>query len=277
MLNRQLNLFLIALAFFSRIPVSAKVDFNQQNLNHASRYFSAVGFLIGSLTAASIYLLHFILPLELCLLLSMLLSVFLTGCFHEDGLADTCDGFGGGWKTQQKLEIMKDSRLGTYGATAIWFALSLKFYLLLQIAQSNFILLLVALVISHSLSRWISTAIIYLLPYVSDSKQSKSKPLAEKLQTKDLIINSLIALLTLVLLLLLLAFVGLNSLKEFMTLMGLIKLSGFIITAAILSGIIMRHIMRKQIQGFTGDTLGATQQVSELMIYLSIIMAGPWL
>ncbi|PHS18283.1 MAG: adenosylcobinamide-GDP ribazoletransferase [Kangiella sp.] len=246
----ELNLALIALTFFTRIPVSIKVDYSAEKLNQAGRYFSLIGILIGGLCALVYFIVSYFLSEPISLLLSMLFGILLTGSFHEDGLADTCDGFGGGWEATQKLKIMKDSRLGTYGAVALWFVLTLKFYLLLETPS-----IILALVIAHPLSRTLSTCMIYFLPYVTNEEQSKIKPLAEKLRSSDLVINSVI---------------GITPLLLFsdLTLMGSVKV------LLILTGLffVLKRIYIKQIGGFTGDTLGAAQQISELVIYILLIV-----
>ncbi len=249
----QLNLFYIALAFLTRIPVPAHVDYSQDKLNQASRYFPLVGWLIGFVSAIIFWITSTILPNEIAVLFSMLVGVFLTGCFHEDGLADTCDGFGGGWEKQQKLSIMKDSRLGTYGATGLWFVLSIKFFLLFNLAEESISIVLIAMIVAHPLSRAISTSMIFILPYVNDEETSKVKPLAESHKMIDLKISLLIGLFSLV-------FVSENALWI------VIVLSVFMF--------LMRKLLLKQIQGFTGDTLGATQQISEILIYVVLLASG---
>ncbi len=244
-LRQQLELLLIAIGFFTRIPVSNQLDFSQQKLNQAGRYFSLVGWLIGAICALSYFLLSLVLPNEIAIVGSMLLSVLLTGCFHEDGLADTCDGFGGGWETQQKLNIMKDSRIGTYGAVAIWMVLTIKFMSLVQIKN-----VIISLVVAHVLSRALATTMIFDLPYVSEQQTSKVKPLAELLTAKELAINWLIAALSLFLI------------------PGLFL--PLLVTLAVIYGV-LRWLYLKQIGGFTGDTLGAAQQISEVGIYLLIL------
>ena len=248
--NHEFNLILIALTFFTRIPVSSKIDFSPEKLNQAGRYFSLIGYLIGGLCALVYFIFSALLSDPIALLLSMLFGILLTGSFHEDGLADTCDGFGGGWQAEQKLKIMKDSRLGTYGAVAIWFVLTLKFYLLLETAS-----IILALLVAHPLSRSLSTCMIYFLPYVANEEQSKVKPLAEKLRLSDLLINSVIGIIPLLLL-------------SNLTLMASVKV------LLILAGLffILKNLYIKQIGGFTGDTLGAAQQISELVIYMLLII-----
>lgn len=245
---QQFNLFLIALTFFTRIPIGWKIDFSQQKLNQASRYFSLVGWLIGFGCASVFWLSTQFFSVSIAVLISMLFGILLTGSFHEDGLADTCDGFGGGWEKEQKLAIMKDSRLGTYGAVALWFVLTLKYTSLMQVES-----VVIALLVAHPLSRTISAVMIFLLPYVMDDEISKIKPLAEKQSRSDLLFTLAIGALAL---LLVLDFVVIIS-------VGLLLLVLF-----------LKALFKKQIGGFTGDTLGATQQLAEIIIYLAIAMGS---
>jgi adenosylcobinamide-GDP ribazoletransferase len=247
-IRQQLNLFWIALAFFSRIPVPASTEFSQANLNHASRYFPAVGWLIGCLCAAVLWAASTLFSIEVAVLLSMVVSLLLTGCFHEDGLADSADGMGGGWTVEQKLNIMKDSRIGTYGSAALWASLSLKFVALSQLADP-----VIALVVAHPLSRVIPTLFIRYMPYVSDTETSKAKPLAEAGSSVDtwiavVIGGAALCLLPNVFVWLVLVLVGV--------------------------GLASYLFLHKQLKGFTGDTLGAVQQVTELAIYLTLLAAS---
>ena len=238
-LSEQLNLWWIAVAFFTRIPVPASVEFSQASLNRASRYFPAVGWLIGALCATALWLLMLVFPQDVAVLISIAISLLLTGCFHEDGLADTCDGLGGGWTREQKLSIMKDSRIGTYGAAALWVSLTLKFVVLSQLINP-----VLALLVAHPLSRIIPTVFIAAMPYVSDVDTSKAKPLAESgsgADTAIAIITGLIALM----------FIN----NPFIILFVLLVLAG-----------VAYVFLKRQIGGFTGDALGAVQQVSELAI-----------
>lgn len=246
--KQQLNLFYIALGFLTRIPVPEKIDFNQDNLNKASRYFSLVGWVVGLICALTFALLNLILPIHLAIVFSMLVSVLLTGCFHEDGLADTCDGFGGGWTQEQKLNIMKDSRLGTYGAVALWFLLTIKF-LLLSSLSSNIIPM--ALLVAHPVSRSLSSCLIFMLPYVTQDKASKVKPLAKKQSFFDLKINFIIGSLALLL---------------------VMPIAFTLVISLLILVFIIKFFLHKQIQGFTGDTLGASQQIAELMVYLILLV-----
>lgn len=248
-LRQQLNLWWIAVAFFTRIPVPSSVEFSQANLNRASRYFSAVGWLIGLICGAVLWAFMLIFPQDVAVLLAMIVSLLLTGCFHEDGLADTCDGLGGGWTTEQKLRIMKDSRVGTYGAAALWVSLTLKFVLLSQLLEP-----VLALIIAHPLSRIIPTLFIAVMPYVSDSDTSKAKPLAESGSWVDTAIA-----------------VGIGSVALLLVPVGSGG-AGMLLAVLLVVGVLSFLFLKKQLGGFTGDALGAVQQVSELALYLAMIL-----
>ncbi len=215
-----------------------------------------MGWIVGGACALVLLLINLILPVNIAIIISMLMGVLLTGSFHEDGLADTCDGFGGGWEKQQKLSIMKDSRLGTYGAMALWFVLTIKYVLLMELAELAELeilhpnIVIIGLLIAHPLSRSISTSMIYCLPYVTDEEQSKVKPLAEKQFLSDFSISLIIG------------GIGLFFISNVIT----------IIISLLVTFILLRLLFIKQIGGFTGDTLGATQQISELIIYAAILV-----
>ena len=121
------------LVFLPESPFLKKTNFSEQKLNHASRYFPTVGWLIGIFSAGLYLSFEIVFPKTIAVIFSLLITILLTGAFHEDGLIDTVDGLGGGWSKDQKLEIMKDSRIGTYGAIALWFSLSLKWIFLTKI------------------------------------------------------------------------------------------------------------------------------------------------
>lgn len=251
MLIKQLNLFFIAMGFFTRIPMPNWVQVDSEKLNQASRYFGLVGVLVGLISAGTYLLANMLLPSSVAIVLAMIASVLVTGGFHEDGLADTADGFGGGWTLQDKLTIMKDSRVGTYGVLALVFALWLKFVLLSEIALYQEELVMAALVSAHCLSRVLAASIIYSEQYVREDASSKSKPLAQSQTFNELGILLLTAMITL----------------------WLSGVSFALSLCAVLVGLRYLFILgfKKQIGGYTGDTLGAAQQVSELCCYLFIV------
>ena len=122
----QLRLFFTALQFFTRLPIPGWVGFDPAWLNQASRYFPAVGAVVAAITAGVYALAACVFPSPVAVLLSTAAGIYATGAFHEDGFADMCDGFGGGMTPQRVLEIMKDSRIGAYGAIGTICMLGLK-------------------------------------------------------------------------------------------------------------------------------------------------------
>ena len=265
-LREQWHLLLLAISFFSRIPVELKVDVTANMLNQASRYFAVVGVLIGACSAFAFYLSASILSIELALLIAMFSSVLLTGAFHEDGWADVWDGFGGGWTVENKLNIMKDSRLGTYGAAALFFILMIKYQALLALIQQNIthtallnesmlsesLSMLSILVLGHGLSRVLATSLIADMPYVSEDATSKVKPLAQSLSS-----NSYLILL------------GTGGLVIALTLS--FSIAWKLVAILLLTRWCLKRWFTKQLGGYTGDCLGAAQQLSEVVIYLVLL------
>ena len=248
LIRNQYELFLIAVGFLTRIPIPKKTDFSEQKLNHASRYFPAVGWLVGIFTAGLFSTFEIAFSKTIAVIFSLLFAILLTGAFHEDGLIDTADGLGGGWSKDQKLEIMKDSRIGTYGAIAIWFSLSLRLIFLTEIDNT-----FLAFLIAHPLSRSTATGFLYFSSHVRSDNTSKAKPLAQKQNKMDFLVSQTTGISTLILI---------NS--HALLLLG----------SLIAFGILWGWFLKKQLGGFTGDTLGATQQLSEILIYI-IISAIP--
>ncbi|WOT05845.1 adenosylcobinamide-GDP ribazoletransferase [Shewanella youngdeokensis] len=253
-LQQQLNLFFIAMGFFTRIPMPKWLNVDADTLNQASRYFGLVGTLIGVLTAMVYSAMLFWVSPNVAIILAMITSVLLTGGFHEDGLADTADGLGGGWTVEAKLNIMKDSRIGTYGALALVLGLLLKWQLLSELALFDPSSVSLALILGHTLSRVVASSLIFSEPYVTEDAKSKCKPLAMHQSVNELSI----LLATGAILLVLLTFQ-----QAVVITVGL-----FVVRFALVK------LFRRQLGGYTGDTLGATQQVAELACYVILLVLG---
>lgn len=254
-LKWQIELYLLALSFFTRIPVRINMDISETKFHQASGYFALVGLTIGALLMFSFWLLQLVFPVAVSLALLLAINLLLTGAFHEDGLADVWDGFGGGFNKLQKLNIMKDSRLGTYGASALFLVLLLKFvsWQTLTAEVSFFALLLLA----NTLSRVLATSLISVMAYVSEDQQAKVKPVAKTLPKQSLMMllsTGFIVLFAGVL-------CGFYTLeKAFLLIIFLLLLRKLFI-----------FWFEKQLAGYTGDCLGAAQVISELAIYLFFI------
>ena len=248
MLRQEAEAFFGAVRFFTRLPVPAWVGHSQEALDRAARYFPLVGVLVGALGGLTFFLVALVLPVSLALLFSMAATLLVTGAFHEDGLADAVDGFGGGWTKPQVLAIMKDSRIGSYGALAVALMLLAKFNALYELPDDW---IFSALVAAHAASRFCSTALIHALDYVRDDDSSRAKPLAVRMGTGNLAVAGLFGLAPLALLPWEAALAGL-------------ALAG-------LTTFLAARYFVKRIGGYTGDCLGAAQQLSELAIYLGIL------
>jgi len=247
----QLNLFYLALSFFTRLPVPKTMHYSESLLNKANRYFSLVGLVTGLLLALSYLTISTFLPANMSILLMMGISLLLTGAFHEDGLADMADGIGGAFTIEKRLTIMKDSRIGTYGAVTLIITLLLKFTLLVELANQDSNHLLLAIVLAEMLSRAIAGSLISAMPYVSDIEQSKSKPLAQAQSFSELATLLLIGVAPLIF----------YSSEVIFSLLSILFIFRWL----------FKQWLMSKIGGFTGDCLGAGQQISELIIYLTLV------
>lgn len=248
----QCRLFFTAVQFFTRLPVPRWVGFDPGWLHQSTRYFPAVGLLVGVATAIVYALCVWFWPPSVAVLLSTAAGIYLTGAFHEDGFADVCDGLGGGVTRERALEIMKDSRIGAYGAIGIGMMLAVKCLALSSLPSP---LAIAALLAAHPLSRFAAVTLIWRLDYVRE--EGKSKPLAQQMSPLEFIIAALTALTALTALL----GIGLLSWKTLAA--GVAATGGVTIWMA-------RKFIRR-IGGYTGDCLGAVQQVAEAAFYLAAL------
>lgn len=192
--------------------------------------------------------------IEISVLLAMIASVMLTGAFHEDGFADVCDGFGGGWTKERILSIMKDSRVGAYGVIGLILLFLLKYNLLILITPSSSLWVLVATILSaQSLSRLTAVSIVFTDLYVRDTDESKARPVAQAYGWKEITGAFVFGLIPLV---------GVP-----------LEAAAMMIVGCLITRICMSVYFRKWIGGYTGDCLGGTQQTAEVVIYLMYIAA----
>ena len=262
-LRYEARLILVAVQFLTRISVPSFSHYDPQWLHQSSRYFPAVGLLIGLLCAGVFWLSSLLFIPLVAAVISTAFGIKLTGAFHEDGLADSCDGLGGGLTRERTLEIMKDSRLGTYGVLGLVSALLLKISLLTAMPTP---VAIVALIIGHTASRLFCISLLTLLPYGGEIEHAKAKPMAQQLTPLQSIYSSgwLILAITLVTL------VFPNTMQQIGIWQWLL---------ALLLGIgatdYMRRLLRRRLDGYTGDGLGATQQLSEIAIYIGLAASLP--
>jgi adenosylcobinamide-GDP ribazoletransferase len=179
----------------------------------------------------------------------MIATLVATGAFHEDGLADAVDGFGGGLDRNRALAIMKDSRIGAFGAIALGMALLLKFVTLNSVPLRQAALLLLA---GHAVSRLGAVFIMTRLPYVRESDDSRSKPLVQQVSMVS---------------------VAIAALTGTVAVVPLGWAGGLGILAVGLVCCTWALYLRRRLGGYTGDCLGAAQQLGECAFYLACTAA----
>ena len=259
--------YLLAVQFFTRIPVTGRlaawVGYSPEMLRASAAHFPGVGVLVGALVAGLTALLLVFLPQAsplsplVAAVLGTVFSVMLTGAFHEDGLADIADGLGGSQNRERALEIMKDSRVGAFGAIAVVLVLFAKVSLLALIGDVCPEVMVVGIFAAHVASRTFPLLLIRLLPHVGDVAGSKSKPLADQITGLSLFIA---------ILWLFMALAGVFIIYDAIYLIASM-------VAASVAFLYMWRLFTKRLQGFTGDCLGATQQVCEAAFYLGLALS----
>ncbi|MDP3796863.1 MAG: adenosylcobinamide-GDP ribazoletransferase [Polaromonas sp.] len=273
--------YLLAVQFFTRIPIVGRladwVGYSPELLRASAGHFPGVGILVGVMAALVYGLIQALLPDTpftplVAAVLSTAATVLLTGGFHEDGLADVADGLGGSQDRERALEIMKDSRVGAFGAMALMLALLGKTALLAMLgsvdvspaelgddASASFSSWYIgaALLTGHVVSRGLPLLLIWLLPHVGPTASSKSKPLAEQISQGSLLVAFIWSFVVLAL-----AGLALDAIS-------LIVACSFSLLALLWMG----ALFKRRLQGFTGDCLGAAQQVCEIAFYLGLAVS----
>lgn len=256
---KQIRLILTAVQFFTRVPVPAWVGHSARQLDQSARYFPLVGMGVGALAAGVFWLSTLLLPLSLAVVLSMLAGILITGAFHEDGLSDFVDGMGGGYTREKMLAIMKDSHVGAYGVLAIVLALLIKFAALLEISNKHTLVFISAtLVAAHCISRLLAVSIMMTQSYVRDDDTARAKPVAQGLSN----VSFMIAILT-----------GMLAVALLLVAGGDIVNIVSALACALLLRIYLGRLLQKKLGGYTGDCLGAVQQITEIGFYLGLLFS----
>lgn len=217
-----------------------------------------IGWIVGILSGLGLLLGHWLIGPWFAALFFIATSVWITGAFHEDGFADVCDGFGGGWTKTQILKIMKDSRVGTYAVVGLVLLILIKASLLVKVSdQYDYVYLLLVVINGHTLSRVMAATVIFTHDYVREDELSKVRPVAKSSSATNVALVFLFGLLP-------------TALIAFLT-----KQLWWCFIPFVLYPVKMylSHFFKKKIGGYTGDCLGATQQLVEVAYYLLIILA----
>jgi adenosylcobinamide-GDP ribazoletransferase len=256
---QQIKLFLTAVQFFTRLPVPAWVGHSAQQLDQAARYFPLVGVCVGGLAAGIFLLSTIVFPLTLAVALSMVGSVLITAAFHEDGLSDFVDGIGGGYTRDKMLAIMKDSRVGAYGVIALVFALLVKFLAIQSLANTHELIWVAsAMLAAHTVSRFMALSIMLTQQYIRDDELARAKPAAQNLSWTSFFIALLTAMFTI--------FVTIEMAIHPINI-------GTALVFALLMRIYLARLILRNLGGYTGDCLGAVQQLTEIGFYLGLLVA----
>lgn len=247
-IREEWAVLLLAVQFLTRLPV--RPDFTPARLEAGPRWYPAVGLLVGAITGAVLWLGALVLPPMLAVLLSTAAGILVTGCFHEDGFADACDGLGGGATRARALEIMRDSRLGTYGAAGLGMMLAAK---VMSLGAMPVAVAVATLIAGHAASRASSVVVIATSVYVRD--HGTGKPVANGLSRGGL---------------------GLALLTAGLAVGALLAVVSWVAVLGGMLGLCLGHVaMRRRFEprlgGYTGDCLGATQQASEIGFYLGLL------
>lgn len=242
----EIQLFCAALTFLTRIPLPQQNPCTPDVMAACCRYYPLVGVVIGVALAAVFMAAHLLLPMAPSIVLTLIAGVLLTGAFHEDGLADACDGLGGGWSREDALRIMKDSRVGSYAVIGLTLAIALKITLLSSLPAN---LVVATLIAAHMLSRTLAVSYLLNFPYVQLAEHSKVGA-----YTRASITAPVFLALALVCLLLATWLLDLRT--------ALLCGAGL----ATIRWLFGRYLL-KRLGGITGDCLGAAQQIGEVFVY----------
>lgn len=262
---REARLLAVALQFLTRVPLPAplarRMGWDPGWLNDSARHFPLVGLGVGAVGAAVLVAAAALWPPPVAVGLSMAATLLLTGAFHEDGLADCVDGLGGAVDRARALAIMKDSRIGSYGALALLGVLGLKAAALSALPLGW---AAASLCVGHTLSRTVAVVLIRVLPYAGDPEQAKAKPLARRVSPAGLAVACGWSALVLLAGVALQAGVAPHAVPD-----APAWAAAFV--AAVATGAACARWFRRRLGGITGDTLGAAQQLSELAVHLAVL------
>jgi adenosylcobinamide-GDP ribazoletransferase len=252
MLRRQVKLLICAVQFLTRLPTPQLQDFQPDWITRSARYFPLAGQLVGLIAAATWLIGGWAWPGLPAAVLAVGAGVLATGGFHEDGLADTADGLGGGQSKAQRLEIMKDSRIGSYGALALGLLLMLRVGLLAGLPPWRGAL---ALVVAHGGARAAAVVVMAASPYVGDPEEAKIKPAPQGVRWTEAATALALAAWPLAFLAVPQAALGL--------------------ALAAVSSVALALLARRLIGGVTGDVLGAVEQLAEAAFLMGAAAAFP--
>ena len=244
-MKRVVKLFLSAVAFMTRLPVPVEMQGTPDTLASAAAFFPLVGLLVGGGAIILNHVFSGFVAHDVVIVIVLVFLIVITGGFHEDALADAADGFGGAWGKEQILNIMGDSRVGSFGALAIALALLARFVFLANVPAQKFDSYLVA---GQVTCRWTALLLAFFLP-PARQQSGQGARLAGRITTFTLVTGSLMTFTILAVAL------GMKALWVGLVAIAMTELSG--------------AFYLRRIGGVTGDCLGATNQLTEVAVYFA--------
>ena len=242
-----------ALIFFTRLPFWRIYQPPKDSYKAVVEYWPIVGWLTGGLMAATLYFGSMVMPYNMAIICAILIRVLVTGALHEDGLTDFIDGFGGGGTDRQRiLDIMKDSRIGTYGVLGIIFYELLLFFAISSLPPK---LAAITIFAADPYAKMIAGQIIQMMPYARTEEQSKAKNIYRRMN-----IHAGISL----------AVQGLLPLGLFFYVTrGIVEWNMVVFIPCVVMYFLYLLIW-KRLHGYTGDCCGALFLLIELSVYLTV-------
>lgn len=240
---------LAAFIFFTRLPFWRIAEVPGEYFKNVVSCWPLVGWLTAGLSVLVLYAASMLLPDSIALLLAIATRLLVTGCLHEDGLADFFDGFGGGTDKERILAIMKDSHIGSYGVIGLLFYFAL-YYMLLN--NLPFTIAGAVMLTGDPFCKGVAGMIINRLPYARNAQEAKNKTVYSRMNRKEYILCIATALIPLI------------WLPESIYLWALLF--------PIVTWYLLTSFMKKKIGGYTGDCCGATFLLCELSFYLGIVI-----
>lgn len=257
----QYHAFLQSLMFYSRIRVPAGANHSEASMRNATVWLPVVGWIVGGVCAVVTWGVLHVWGVGVSVLIGTVGGLWLTGAIHEDGLGDVCDGFGGGFTAERTLQIMKDSSVGVFGALGVAIAVVLKVSLITDIighsgGRFRWGQGLLVLPVAHAMSRAAAVGLMGTHQYVG-GLTSKAQPMTQRLS--PLLMSVVMA-------------TGVLPLVAFSASWWMLA----VLPAVAITWFMMGRWMHKRIGGYTGDCLGAIQQVTELVVYLTVAAVWRW-
>ncbi len=243
-----MNSFLIALQFLTRIPVNVKDPIENNDLVNSVYFYPLIGLIMGIILAASDYVLKTFVPLDARAVIILAIFILLSGGLHLDGFMDTVDGLGSGAPREKALEIMQDSHSGAFGVIGVVLLLLLKLTFF-QSFHAQF--LPVVLLVTPVLSRWAVVAVMPLADYAR-SGFGLGKVLVNSVGKKEVLATLIFTLIVS---------------------MILVRIASFILIFFILLFLLLwTRYLNKKIGGITGDILGATIEITEVIVLFILLV-----